>query len=326
MKVIIRANASVEIGTGHVMRCLTIAEQLRKRGCSISFYMQEVPGNMIEYVMNKGYRVVQKFEASDICIIDDYHIDSEWEKSIRPYVKKIIVIDDLADRTHECDMLIDQNLVPSYKTRYDELVPSYCLKLLGPKYLIVRNEFRRERRRLKRTFGNVRRILVFMGGTDPTNETMKILKALNNSEFQFEQIDVVVGKGNVEREHIKEVCKLNGYQYHCQIDYMATLMSSADFAIGAGGSTMWERAYLGLPSSSTIVALNQREATIEAARLGLTWNLGWHGEVTVETYEKLLEKLHSRKRNLLNMSEKGLALTGENDLNNMIDLILEGIK
>lgn len=158
--------------------------------------MKPLPGNLITEVKQRGYNVITTFSPADICIIDYYDIDINWEKKIRPYVNKIIVIDDLANRRHDCDVLLNQNLTKNDKTRYDDLVPNDCKKLLGIEYFLMREEFAMERKNLRQRTGELHRLLVFMGGSDPTNETLKVLQALQETSHPFSQIDVVVGKSN----------------------------------------------------------------------------------------------------------------------------------
>ncbi|MEY2365243.1 UDP-2,4-diacetamido-2,4,6-trideoxy-beta-L-altropyranose hydrolase [Lysinibacillus capsici] len=319
MKVIIRTDASIEIGSGHVMRCLTVAKNLRLNGCEVIFWMQDLSGNLIDYVNSEGFGNIFEAEHADLYIIDHYGIDIEWESKIRLFTKKIVVIDDLANRRHDCELLLDQNALPNFESRYDGLVSDTCVKLLGPKYLIMRDEFIDARRLLRKRQETIENLLIFMGGSDPTNETIKILKALE--DFQFKRVDVVVGNGNVFKEQIRGICEEQGYYYHCQINYMAKLMQQADFAIGAGGSTTWERCYVGLPSSSTIVASNQREGTEYSAELGLVINLGWHSDVTSETYKQLLKNIK-----LKDLSKRGLTLTQNEQPNAWVYKILELIK
>lgn len=322
-KVIIRSDASTQIGSGHVMRCLTIARNLKRYGCEVLFWMEPLRGNLINYVKEQGFDNIQKAEQADLYIIDHYGIDEVWEREHRQYAKNIMVIDDLANRPHDCDLLLDQNVVPNYESRYDGLVPNHCIKLLGPKYLIMRDEFIEARQHLRKRTGEVKRLLLFMGGTDPTNEILKVLQALEKTSTFFEQIDVVVGNGNIHKEEIEQICRKRKIHYHCQIDYMAKLMQQADFSIGAGGLTTWERCYVGLPSSSTIVADNQFVTTEYAAELGAVWNLGWHEQVNVETYIQLLNSLPIKKEKILQLSEKGLLLTESNMPNAWINAILE---
>ncbi|MGG1481162.1 UDP-2,4-diacetamido-2,4,6-trideoxy-beta-L-altropyranose hydrolase [Bacillus smithii] len=333
MNVLIRTDASVQIGTGHVMRCLTIAREMRKRGHQITFAMRNLQGHLAGVVKKQGFHVEMlhyegdfQFEKDvmktrqlflrqdyDICVVDHYWIDEKWEKMIHPFVKRLIVIDDLANRSHDCEILLDQNVVSNYEHRYDHLVPKYCKKLLGPKYLILREEFTRIRKKIIPRKGDVRNLLIFMGGSDPTGETLKVMKAFENFDASFYHVDVVVGQANPDREAVRTYCEKFGFAYHCQIDYLASLMAKADFSIGAGGSTTWERCYVGLPSSSTIVADNQVEATKMAARLGVVINLGWHEKVTSQTYEKLLNQIIEQKETIQKMSMNGLQLTENPD-------------
>lgn len=317
-KIIIRTDASVDIGSGHVMRCLTIAHNLKQEGCYVLFWMEPHAGNLIDYVAQQGYKTISKAEQADLYIIDHYEVDMEWEQNIRPYTKKLMVIDDLA-RVHDCDLLLDQNVVPNFEGRYEGLVPDHCVKLLGPKYLIMREEFIEVRKQNRRHNRNVQRLLVFMGGTDPTNETMKILTALE--QLKFTHVDVVVGNGNVHKETIEQICYERNYHYHCQISYMAQLMHQADFSIGAGGGSMWERCYVGLPSSSTIVADNQLITTNYANQLGAVINLGWHEDVTVNSYITLLNNLSNIDAEKLERT--GLELTATPQPNAWLSQIME---
>lgn len=318
MQVIIRADASSEIGSGHIMRCLTVARKLQEAGCHVRFWMESLEGNLIDYVETQGFSNIVQAQQADLYIVDHYELGIEWERMIRPFAQKLAVIDDLA-REHDCDLLLDQNVVPNYETRYDGKVPVHCVKLLGPKYLMMRDEFIEARQQKSMRNIEVKRLLVFMGGSDPTNETMKVLSALIG--FSFEHVDVVVGAGNPVKEQIAEICMARGYHFHCQIDYMARLMGQADFAIGAGGATMWERCYVGLPSSATIVADNQRETTTLAGELKVTANVGWHEQVTAKTYKELLQDLHVQ-----DMGEKGLELTASKQPNAWLHELLELIK
>ncbi|WP_255502536.1 UDP-2,4-diacetamido-2,4,6-trideoxy-beta-L-altropyranose hydrolase [Lysinibacillus sp. SGAir0095] len=318
-----RTGASTTIGSGHVMRCLTIAKNLKKRNVKVKFWMKELPGDLIGYVKQEGFETISNAEKADIYLIDHYQIDADWEKEHRQFTNKIVVIDDLANRPHDCDLILDQNVLPNFESRYDELVPKHCIRLLGPKYLIMRDEFIEARLNLNGRNNQVERLLVFMGGSDPTHETTKILKALTQLKGSFGHIDVVIGNGNIHKKEIKQICFEQGYDFHCQINYMAKLMQRADFSIGAGGSTTWERCFVGLPSSSTIVAENQTLTTKYADELGAVLNLGWHEKVTVKTYEALLLKLKKREIDMNQLSRVGLNLTENPSPNPWIDEIME---
>lgn len=308
MKILFRVDASYSIGTGHVVRCVTLASQFRKHQVDVVFCMKRLKGNLIRWVEQQGFRVVENLESADVAIIDHYGIDVNVERSLRSFFEKIIVIDDLANRVHDCDVLLDQNITANYSTRYEKLVPVNCKKMLGPAYLMMRKEFIDERRRLLKRSGEIKNLLVFMGGTDPTNETQKVLDALKVYS-PFEEVHVVVGENNPMKNKIQTDVVNYGFKYHEQINYMANLMNHVDFSIGAGGSTTWERCFLGLPSTSTIVAENQLDSTLEAERLGVIINLGCHQYVTSENYLEVIQQIKKTPVQNKNMGERGLAIT-----------------
>lgn len=321
MKIIIRADASKTIGSGHIIRCLTIAHNFYKKGHEVMFYALPLEGNMNSHIRKQGFEVIDKWQYADIIILDHYQIHIEEEIIIRNYAKKLVVIDDLA-RSHDCDVLLDQNILEDYESRYDNLVPDHCKKLLGPQYLIMRDEFINARKYRPERSGMIKRLLVFMGGADPTNETLKVLKALQY--YKFDCVHVVCGDSNERKAEIQNICQMQGYKYHQQIDYIARLMNEVDFAIGAGGGTTWERCYLGLPSSSTIVADNQIVGTEYVAKLGAVINIGWHEQVSVETYFQLLKDIQKYPRKLRQISRVGLQLTeSHGNPNPWIEEILE---
>lgn len=344
--ILFRVDSSIEIGSGHVMRCLTLANKLRKSGAEVQFISRELPGNLNEYIESKGFNVNQLSEVPiqfvsnevasfrsqadvqatiailekvlfniDWIIIDHYGIDKKWEMQIRPFVKNIMVIDDLANRYHDCDLLLDQNHYNYPNERYQGLVPAYCKKFLGPKYALLRDEFRKAKKNLEKRDGYIRRILVSFGGSDPTNETFKTIEALHLIPRLNVIVDIVVGSGNQNKHLIEETCrKIPWMNYYCQVDHMAELMAKADLSIGAGGASNWERCYLGLPTIVIIVAQNQEETTLALADLGAIWCLGWYHEVDSHIIAKAILRAMADATETLNMKQRMLRLMdGENN-------------
>ncbi|KYG33713.1 UDP-2,4-diacetamido-2,4,6-trideoxy-beta-L-altropyranose hydrolase [Alkalihalobacillus trypoxylicola] len=329
MNIAFRVDASVHIGTGHVMRCITLAESLKSHASKIVFICKNLPGHLMEHIEKKEFltisltsepfkqekdaeEVIEKVENInlDFIIIDHYEIDQKWENLLRAFTKKIIVIDDLANRHHDCDILLDQNFYPSMKQKYKQLVPSDCQLLLGPKYLLLRREFYNV---LHRKRGEFKNLLVFFGGSDPTNETSKALLALAELKLKNVSINVVVGNANPNKDDIKGICEKIGANYYCQIPYMAKLMEEADLSLGAGGSTMWERSFVGLPSLVTMVAENQCASTEAAAEFGAIKLTGWHETVTKSTYMKKLNELIHNENAFKSMQLKGYELIMRNE-------------
>jgi UDP-2,4-diacetamido-2,4,6-trideoxy-beta-L-altropyranose hydrolase len=326
MHLIIRADASVQIGTGHVMRCLTLADELRRRGAEAIFVCREFAGNLCDYIERKGYIVHclpvqggQNVETAskhaawlgadwqadamqveeiikdhntypDWLVVDHYALDERWERYLRSYVKKIMVIDDLADRRHDCDLLLDQNFYENLESRYEDLVPSGCKKLLGPKYALLRPEFREARKNLRKRDGFVKRIMIFFGGSDQTNETTKALEAISMLNRPDIAVDVVVGSFNRHRKVIEQIASdLLDCTCHFKVEDMAALMAGADLAVGAGGTTVWERCVLGLPSLVTTVAENQGKTVSDMAESGYLLFLGRSESVSVDSLYRALE-------------------------------------
>lgn len=340
MTVVFRADASQTIGTGHVMRCLTLAQALRDKGATVEFICREFEGNLCSLIEDKQFRVhrlpnlpsrateeteVTGLEADweddalrtvavlkelpskpDWLIVDHYALDKKWEAEVRPYASPLMVIDDLANRPHDCDLLLDQNYLPDSQ-RYDALVPSSCRKLLGPKYALLREEFGAARETLRERDGEVRRILVSFGGSDPSNETRKVLVAIRDSGFNV-AVDVVVGLTNPHRSSLDNfIADMPDTALHIQSDSMAELMVKADLAVGAGGSTMWERCCLGLPSFVVTVAENQEASTAAMAIDGYLFYLGKSVSISETTILKALEGVRNNFF-LRNLSKRGLEL------------------
>jgi UDP-2,4-diacetamido-2,4,6-trideoxy-beta-L-altropyranose hydrolase len=331
MKIIIRVDASVKIGTGHVMRCLTLADALRGRGDEVFFVSRELPGNSCDLIAEKGFHVfrlsaeeifdeVEDAEQAamvlgskpDWLIVDHYGIGVEWERRLRPQVGRIMVIDDLADRPHDCDILLDQNLFDDMQSRYNGLVPVDCCLFIGPRYALLRDEFIEARGKLRQRDGIVRSILLFFGGSDPTNETEKALSALRLLNFTDILIDVVVGESNPNAEKIKVLCRsLPNISFHLQVSNMAELIASTDLAIGAGGTATWERCFMGLPALIIIVADNQVKPAEAAHNAGLAWLIGKSDEVTVVSLATAIRKVLRQSEALLKMMNHSLNFMGQ---------------
>lgn len=334
MLAVIRADASTSIGSGHVMRCLTLAHRLKKeKNTKVVFVMRVLPGNLIGVVEKQGFEVLellpanQKYSLSgyglwltvpmevdaqqtievlqpylqehgcevvDRLIVDSYALDEQWELMLRPYCGEIMVIDDLANRRHDCDILLDQNFYLNKDVRYAGLVPEHCKMLLGPEHALLREEFYEAKKHLRKRDGNIKNILVFYGGSDLTNETEKAIKALvqlHDEGYNF-TADVITGVSNSRREKIKHLCsKYHFFHYYCQVSNMAEFMNKADLMLGAGGSTTWERLYVELPALVTAVAENQIQGCEDCCKAGMINYLGKAENVTVEIIREAINQM-----------------------------------
>jgi UDP-2,4-diacetamido-2,4,6-trideoxy-beta-L-altropyranose hydrolase/UDP-4-amino-4,6-dideoxy-N-acetyl-beta-L-altrosamine N-acetyltransferase len=296
MRVVFRVDSSLEIGTGHVMRCLALAETLRSNGASIDFISRNHKGNLIKKIISKGFNVLKLDNSStkapvngfnqshwlgstqeqdaldclsmlestqiDWLIVDHYGINEKWEKLLKSTYKNLLVIDDLADRKHQCNILIDQTF-GRVKKDYKDLVNGSCEILCGPEYALLRPEFHEWRKFSleRRNSSNINRILISMGGFDFDNITEKVLETLYDHPLLFKLKIVVVL--NADAPHIESVrLKASSLPYSIEVktnaDNMAEIMANSDIAIGASGISTWERCSLGLPSIQFITADNQK--------------------------------------------------------------------
>lgn len=306
MRIAIRADASLTMGTGHVMRCLSLAAVLRARGAELHFLSRDLPGHAHGLIREQGYGLqvlpapqgappagdlvhaawlgvgmdrdadeclaaLRALGGVDWVIVDHYAIDARWHRRLRAAARRIAVIDDLADRRHDADLLLDQALMPEGDQRYASLLPPGCAQLLGPGYALLRAEFT-EARRQARPRQRPERLLVFLGGVDAGGYTRLALEALALSSLRDCAADIVVGRTNPAAEWIREYCARHPAQrFHQQVGNMAELMLAADLSIGAGGSTTWERACLGLPAVILVVAENQRPSAQAMQDAGKAW-------------------------------------------------------
>jgi len=301
MRVVIRADASLQIGTGHVMRCLTLATGLAEHGAQVEFICRAHQGNLIALIEQQGFRVITLPFASgghkasldqpahahwlgcdwqtdaqqsrdaisgtvDWIIVDHYALDHRWETAMRAKCARIMCIDDLADRSHDCDLLLDQSLGRCSQD-YAQLVPEPAKLMLGPKYALLRPEFAqwRDASLARRETPHLRHILVTMGGVDADNVTGRVLAALKGDETTtLDKITVVLGSLAPWREQIiKQAADMPvPTQVLSGVDNMAELMTSCDLTIGAGGSTTWERCALGVPTITIVLAENQQEVAL----------------------------------------------------------------
>lgn len=311
--VVIRADASVSIGSGHVMRCLALAEALKAARAKVAFVCREHEGNLCSLVQAARFPIFRlpdesatsgedaeqtiealgkAWSAADWIVVDHYGLDENWEKRIRRLGGRIMAIDDFTGRDHDCDLLLDQNVLPGTGSDYASRVPRSCRMLLGPQHALLRTEFARERARLRPRDGELRRVLIFFGGSDPTNETSKALDGVLEFGRSGLAIDVVVGAANPHRDTVQRKCGTSPHaSYHCQVGNMAELMAKADLSLGAGGSASWERCCLALPTIAAVLADNQARVAETLARQGALVNLGESGSLDATDYSTAIGRL-----------------------------------
>jgi len=304
MKVIFRADVSVEIGTGHLARCATLADALLGDGDDVGFVVAGDEGIVSKWFTGRRYKIIRKEEQADWIVVDHYRLAAEWESKARETAARVMAIDDLADRPHDCDLLLDQNFRAPQDNPYVALVPRHARLLLGPKYALLGAEFAARRRPRD---GSVRRILVSYGGTDRTNETAKALRAVELLGRTDLEVDVAVGAAHAHADALRAAAGRN-VRLHEGLTSLAALMASCDLALGAGGTSTWERLCLGLPSIVTATADNQLRSCRLLAENGYLEYLGPAHTVTAELLRDALARRIGQPRSLARDSARGQSL------------------
>jgi UDP-2,4-diacetamido-2,4,6-trideoxy-beta-L-altropyranose hydrolase len=320
---VFRADGSPSVGSGHVRRCLVLAEALAADGWSVVFACcagtkEAVPSlarSEFAYhvlpVESDGLNSLHDFaaEGCDLLVVDHYGLDANFERSCRPWAKKILVIDDLADRPHDCDILIDQT--PGRQaSEYASLVPDGCAVLVGPQFALLDPRFRHKRERLRAPAEQVRRVLVSFGGTDPAGATLLALEALGAAGLGA-YIDVILGVDNDDVGRIRSLASQLDppATVHVSVVDMADLVARADMAIGAGGVSALERCCLGVPSICMTIADNQRKLADELAHAGATENLGSVTVLTVQGVANAVSNLAFAPERRRAMSKAAITIT-----------------
>jgi UDP-2,4-diacetamido-2,4,6-trideoxy-beta-L-altropyranose hydrolase len=337
----IRADASVATGMGHVMRCLTLAHALRRKDVSVSFISRDLPGNANDYSRRQGFpvhllaraeqvrdrplqsahdwlgvepktdaaqtRALLEGQRVDWLIIDHYGIDHEWETQLRTQARRIMVIDDQANRRHDCDLLLDQNYLHD-RHRYDPLTPPGCRKLLGPRYALLRDQFRNAPPRSDAS-QRPPRLFVCFGGADPDNVSGRVLDALDHQTLRHIEIDLVAGSLNPNLARLQARRQAwRRLTIHRQVDDIAALMRQADLGIGAGGGTTWERLAVGLPSLVITLAPNQESYSAALHADGYINLLGHKDAVDSETIRAAVIESLGHPETMQTRRQKGVAL------------------
>jgi len=344
MRVAFRADASREIGTGHVMRCLTLADALQNQNAECQFVCRELEEHLIGYIEARGYKVhalpkgnlnfrsksnglytnllgvecqedAQQTRQSikgwtpDWLIVDHYALDHIYESALYSCVKQIMAIDDLANRQHNCEILLDQNYGSSI-WRYAGLVPNGCNQLHGPEFAILNPVYAQRRKVRGVRKGKVENVLIYFGGgADPLNLNGMALNVFQARELSKVWLDIVVGSAYAYKEELDfQAANRGRTRIHSQLHDLSELMVNADLAVGAGGSTTWERCCVGLPSIVISIAENQRMICESLAADGLIEYLGHYDKIRPRMLFNQAADFLRNPRRLDELSEKSMKI------------------
>lgn len=306
--VCIRVDGSAQIGTGHVIRCLSLADELSAKGFKTVFCTRKFEEGLVKKISDRGYEVsvidadatleedkkhlinFAKAHNTEVIVTDNYHFRNNYLRSLKENFKVLVSIDDIADTFFYSDILINQN-INATPEMYEGKTENGTRLLLGPVYALLRPGFKKYHNHPTK-FGKVKNILVTLGGGDPENQTLKVLRALEMVKGDF-SITTILGVSNRNKEIIRDYVATarKEIKLHENVSDMAELMYEADIAIGAGGSTSWEFCCLGIPMIVIFFADNQRGIAEGLCERGIAVNLGFYKHVSENDIKVAVENL-----------------------------------
>lgn len=331
MNIVIRVDASTTIGTGHIMRCMALAQEWQDQGGKVTFLLAHKPSVLENKLRSQGMEVSylsieagsdedaqqtvdfsQHFAAQWI-VVDGYHFGAAYQKFIKDFGISLLFIDDYGHADHYfADLVLNQNISANQGLYINR--ETYTKLLLGTEYTLLRREFWQWRNWQREVNPIAYKILITLGGSDPDNITLKVIQALNLLNKDKLKIIVVIGGSNPHYECLqKEVADSNlTISLQHNVSNMPELMAWADLAIAAGGSTNWELAFMGLPSLIITIADNQQVIAAELDRKGVIINLGWHQDLTIERLSLAIQDLIGDRFIRETMNKKGKQLVDGN--------------
>lgn len=309
--VVFRVDASRQLGVGHLMRCMSLAHALRLKGAQITFAGMAPTFRITAFEMEYQKWELPTMQDVNSCrtfqpagvewlVVDHYELAREWQTQLRPWAKSILAIDDLANRQHDADILLDQTLGRS-NDDYRQLVPNHCRLLVGAQYALLRPGFVEQRRALPRGRWDQKKsrwsIIISMGGTDPSNATRRVLQALKYASVPL-SITVVLGSASPYADDVRHL--LEDYPHPSSLKFdaanMPELMANADMAVGGAGTTAWERCCLGLPSITIEIAANQKRIAAVLDQAGATLHFGRDADVEPDSFLPVFMSMLDRDR------------------------------
>lgn len=322
MRVAFRVDASTTIGSGHVMRCLALAEPLRARGADVGFVCREQAGDLNELIVARGFdlhvlsapaaqdaaeTLRRLTEPVDWMVVDHYGLGLPWEERIRSRAEQVLVMDDIAQQRHNCDVLVDP-MYPGEAGRYAGLVPPSATLLLGPRYAQMDEAYAAHARE-PAIAPAPDRLLVFFGGSDLPDLTSRTLRAVTGSALGALPAEVVVGQTNPHAGRLADLASRRPWTtLHGPQPSLADLMSTCTVAAGAGGVTLWERMCVGLVSIVVSLADNQVPSCLALDEAGYIAYLGTSDDVTEARLAAGIDGVLADPERARNRAELGQAL------------------
>ena len=355
LNIIFRVDSSDIIGTGHIIRCLNLADYYKNH--NIEFICKDLPFNLIDNI-SKNYKVniiklndnskinynintwlgeswekdckktidIIKNKEIDWIIIDHYNIDYKWENMIKQYVKNIMVIDDYTNRKHNCNILLNQQIDVNFgkKLYNNNIVNNDCKLLLGNKYIIFNEKFFDILKKIKKK-NELKRINIFMGGSDPNNITLNIIKKCNNLNKKLKNkliFDVVVGASNKHKDIIEKKCNsLHNFNYYYNLPFIGDVLLKADLCIGASGGTSYERCLLRIPTLIILTADNQYTVVKKFIEAGVCDFIGTVKDNYKDIISKKINYYIKNIGEIIKMSENCKKICNKSNYNNLKNIL-----
>jgi UDP-2,4-diacetamido-2,4,6-trideoxy-beta-L-altropyranose hydrolase len=341
---VFRVDADSEMGTGHLMRCLALAQAWKDNGGSVVFITGCQNEKLLKRLDNEGFLVhklgkqypdggdwtstrefLARYSGAWV-VLDGYHFDENYQKQIKETGHSLLVIDDTAHLKHYyADIILNQN-INSEKFLYS--CEPYTRLLTGTKYVLLRREFAKLKNHKHKISKLARRVLVTIGGGDPDNNTLKVVQAFQDISLPGLEVKIVIGASNLHAKALEAAITSKNLAANLIYDAknMPELMAWADVAISAGGTTSWELAFMGLPDIVGVTAENQRLIAQNLELSGLAVNLGWYSEIDSGTIVKTLLSLLQNEKVRMGMSRKGRHMVDGKGGQRVISIIVDPVR
>ena len=325
-QLVVRADADTRIGIGHVMRCLALAQAWQARGGQAVFITACESGSLRQRLADEGFQVVAlerahpdpadweitlqtlKAHPDGWVALDGYHFDPAYQRLVKEAGHRLLVIDDTAHLDHYyADVVLNQN-INAERLHYS--CEPYTRLLLGTRYVLLRSEFLAWQGWQREIPKVARKVLVTLGGGDPDNQTLKVIRALQQVDVDGLEAVVVVGPNNPHYRELRSAIRNSKFAIRLVRDVtdMPKLMAWADVAVSAGGSTCWEMAFMGLPAVLIVTADNQRATLAYLHTTGSAVSLGWFESLSDNNIAIALHTLSADAVQRRALSERGRAL------------------
>lgn len=343
--IIFRTDSSDKIGGGHLTRCINLGNNLRKKNIEIFFLCQNLSGLDIRLLKNSKHKffllkeninfkedALETIEflkknnfSNSILIIDHYEIDFKWERLVSNYVKKIIVIDDLASKKHECDILINQ-VYGIKESTYKELVNKSCKLYLGSKYIMIKPEFAALREKFVKinSIEKIKNIHLFFSSNDKNELTLKYSRIILEN-FPFINLHISVGNGFKNINELEELkTKTNRISWFRNNQEIEKQMLKCQIAIGTPGMITWERACLGIPSIQIGIKDFQDDILSELDSLGICKWIGLEKKINKNDFVDICRVFFQDEKRLLKMKKKCLQAIDGKGMERVINIVMKG--